>query len=114
MRDIVKSRFGCHKSLFTLTHDMFPFVVNFLGLYLEQGNATIIDCNISSNTLTGISAISPDNSILNLQESDLISNGTFQLEMPAIGSTAHRNSVTANNTLASSGIGRSRSVLLLE
>eukprot|EP00533_Pseudo-nitzschia_delicatissima_P014439 CAMPEP_0197277028 /NCGR_PEP_ID=MMETSP1432-20130617/16398_1 /TAXON_ID=44447 /ORGANISM="Pseudo-nitzschia delicatissima, Strain UNC1205" /LENGTH=521 /DNA_ID=CAMNT_0042743173 /DNA_START=235 /DNA_END=1800 /DNA_ORIENTATION=+ len=84
------------------------------GLYLEQGDASIIDCNISRNTLTGVSAISPDNAILNLQESELISNGTFQLEMPAFGSAAHRNSVTTNNTMESSGIGRSRSMLMLE
>ncbi len=81
---------------------------------MEQGDASIIDCNISRNTLTGVSAISPDNAILNLQESDLISNGTFQLEMPTFGSAAHRNSVTTNNTMESTGIGRSRSMLMLE
>jgi len=81
------------------------------GIYLEQGHASITDCNISRNTLTGISAISPDNAVLTLQESDLFSNGTFQLEMPAFGSAAFRNSVTTNNTLASSGDGRSRSLL---
>jgi len=81
------------------------------GIYLEQGHASITDCNISRNTLTGISAISPDNAILTLEESDLFSNGTFQLEMPAFGSVAFRNSVTTNNTLASSGEGRSRSIL---
>ena len=81
---------------------------------MESGNAWIVDCNISNNTLTGISAISPDSATLNLQDSDLISNGTFQLEMPAIGSIAHRNSVTTNNNLASSGMGRSRSMISLE
>jgi len=84
------------------------------GIYLEQGRASIIDCNISRNTLTGISAISPDNALLSLQESDLVSNGTFQLEMPDVGTAAHRNSVTINNTLASSGKARSRSVFLVE
>lgn len=84
------------------------------GIYLEQGHASIVDCNISRNTLTGISAISPDNALLSLQESDLVSNGTFQLEMPEVGSTAHRNSVTVNNNLASSGRGRFRSAFLVE
>jgi hypothetical protein len=94
---------------------MIYFIPNdFKGIYLEQGYASIIDCNISRNTLTGISAISRDNALLSLQESDLVSNGTFQLEMPDVGSATHRNSVTINNNLASSGRGRSRSVLLAE
>lgn len=80
------------------------------GIYLEQGHASIVDCNISQNTLTGISVVSPDNSLLNLQESDLVSNGTYQLEMPDIRSPAYRNSVTKNNNLASDGSGRRRSV----
>ena len=84
------------------------------GIYLEQGIASIIDCNISCNSLTGISAISPDNAWLKLHESDLVSNGTYQLEMPDVGSVAYRNSVTTNNNLSSSGRGRSRSALLLE
>lgn len=84
------------------------------GIYLEQGHASIVDCNISQNSLTGISAVSPDNAILNLEESDLVANGTFQLEMPAIGTTAHRNSVTANNNLSSVGHPRSRSGLVAD
>ena len=39
------------------------------GIYLEQGDASIIDCNISRNSLTGISAISPDNAVMTLKES---------------------------------------------
>ena len=81
---------------------------------MEQGRVSIIDCNISRNSLTGISAISPDNALLSLQESDLVSNGTIQLELPAIGTESHRNSVTANNNLAFSGMGRSRSGLIVE
>lgn len=84
------------------------------GIYLEQGNASIIDCNVSQNSLTGISAVSPENAILTLAQSDLVSNGTFQLEMPAIGTPAHRSSVTVNNNLASVGLARSRSGLIME
>jgi hypothetical protein len=85
------------------------------GIYLEQGHASINDCNISENSLTGISAVSPDNAVLDLDESDLISNGTFQLEMPSIGTPAHRNSsITANNRLAAVGLARSRSGLAEE
>mmetsp|Transcript_27466 Transcript_27466/g.75075 ORF Transcript_27466/g.75075 Transcript_27466/m.75075 type:complete len:616 (-) Transcript_27466:252-2099(-) len=79
------------------------------GIYVEQGQATITDCNISGNTLTGISVVSPDNALINLRESDLVSNGTFQLELPGVGTVSHGNSVSANNNLASSGIGRIRS-----
>mmetsp|Transcript_89729 Transcript_89729/g.134483 ORF Transcript_89729/g.134483 Transcript_89729/m.134483 type:complete len:301 (+) Transcript_89729:2-904(+) len=81
------------------------------GIYLEQGHAHIKDCNISRNSLTGISAVSPDNAILNLEESDLVSNGTFQLEMPAAGTNAFRHSSTQNNNMAPAGLARARSGL---
>ena len=82
------------------------------GVYLEQGNARIYDCNISNNSLTGISAVSPENAILNLEETDLVQNGTFQLEMPSPGTIARRESSTQNNRLASFGLTRSRSGLV--
>jgi hypothetical protein len=69
---------------------------------------------VSRNTLTGISAISRDNALLDLKDSDLVSNGTFQLEMPGLGSAAYMNSVTVNNNFASDGIGRYRSELFSE
>eukprot|EP00536_Pseudo-nitzschia_multiseries_P004865 jgi/Psemu1/189161/e_gw1.85.40.1 len=84
------------------------------GIYMEQGHATIRDCNISGNTLTGISVVSPDNALITLQESDLVSNGTFQLELPGVGTASHRNSVSVNNNLASSGMGRIRSGFVVE
>jgi hypothetical protein len=84
------------------------------GIYLEQGLAHITDCNVSQNSLTGISAVSSENAILNLEESDLVSNGTFQLEMPAVGTAAHRQSFTHNNNLANTGSARSRSGLVME
>ena len=82
------------------------------GVYLEQGNARIFDCNISNNSLTGISAVSPDNAILNLEETDLVQNGTFQLEMPPLGSIARRESITQDNRLAAFGLTRARSGLV--
>ncbi|KAG7350931.1 hypothetical protein IV203_010291 [Nitzschia inconspicua] len=84
------------------------------GIYLEQGHASIIDCNVSQNSLTGISAVSPENAVLTLQDSDLMSNGTFQLEMPAAGTVAHRNSSTSNITLATTGLAPTRSGLVTE
>jgi hypothetical protein len=82
------------------------------GVYLEQGHASIMDCNISQNSLTGISAVSPDNAILNLEASELVSNGSFQLELPAVGTVAHSRSNTSNNILAPNGFPRSRSGLV--
>jgi hypothetical protein len=84
------------------------------GIYLEQGNASIVDCNVSQNSLTGISAVSPENAVLNLERSDLISNGTYQLELPGPGTRAHRRSVTLNNNFANVGLARSRSGLVFE
>jgi Right handed beta helix region len=72
------------------------------GVYLEQGSAQIRNCNISENTLTGISAVSPDNAILHLSDTSLIANGTFQLELPSIGSNARDQSRIENNQLSSS------------
>ncbi len=84
------------------------------GVYLEQGHANIVDCNISLNCLTGISAVSPDNAILNLEQSELVSNGSFQLEMPAVGTPAHSRSNTINNIMSAIGLPRSRSGLVAE
>ena len=80
------------------------------GIYLEQGTAKIANCNISQNSLTGISAVSPSNAILHLEDSELVSNGAFQLEMPNIGTRARRQSSTRNITLMNVGfLSRSRS-----
>lgn len=84
------------------------------GVYLEQGHARIVDCNISLNCLTGVSAVSPDNAILDLEQSELVSNGSFQLEMPAVGTPAHTRSSTVNNTFSANGLPRSRSGLAKE
>jgi hypothetical protein len=84
------------------------------GVYLEQGHASILDCTISQNSLTGISAVSPENAILDLQESELVSNGSFQLEMPGIGSLAYSRSKTSNNFLSANGRPRPRSGLVVD
>jgi hypothetical protein len=82
------------------------------GIYLEQGRAVVRDCNISQNSLTGISAISQDNAILSLEQSDLVANGAVQLEMPPNGSLSHRRSLTRDNNFAINGYTRSRSGLI--
>lgn len=84
------------------------------GLYLEQGTAHITNCKISNNTLTGISAVSPANAILTLESSDLVANGSNQLELPPFGSLARRRTVLRNNQIASNGNGQFRSGLIAQ
>lgn len=79
------------------------------GVYLEQGKAVIRDCNISRNSLTGISAVSLHNTLLDLESSDLVANGTAQLEMPRGGTSRD---LERNNRLAAIGLLRSRSGLV--
>ena len=78
------------------------------GVYLEQGMATLSNCNISNNSLTGISAISQTNAFLNASDSDLAGNGTAQVELPPAGSLSRQRSVLENNTISANGVGRSR------
>lgn len=79
------------------------------GIYIEQGTATIRDCNISKNSLTGISAVSTDHSTLQVESSCLQSNGSIQVELPPIGSPSRRRSYSRNNTISTNGHGRARS-----
>ena len=84
------------------------------GIYLEQGSTTIYDCNISRNSLTGISAVSAENAFLDLRESDLVGNGSVQLELPFHGSISRRRSILENNIISSGGVGRVRSNILTQ
>jgi Right handed beta helix region len=83
------------------------------GIYLEQGVASIRHSNVSSNSLTGISVVSPDNAVLTLEDSTLVSNGTYQLELPPPGTASRQRCVTNNNTLAVRGEACLRSGLTL-
>ena len=69
------------------------------GIYVEQGRARIVDSNISRNTLTGISVVSHENARLYMENSDLIDNGTFQLEWPPLGSRTRELSASINNRM---------------
>ena len=74
------------------------------GVYLEQGKATIQECNISSNNLTGISAVSHDNAALVLRNSDLVANGQVNIERPPPGTPSFRLSDISNtNHIAAVG-----------
>jgi len=84
------------------------------GIYLEQGCAVVRNCNISQNSLTGISAVSQQNAILDMEATDLIANGAMQLEMPPTGSESHTRSSTQNNNMAETGSLRNRSGMVVE
>jgi hypothetical protein len=84
------------------------------GIYLEQGSVMLNNCNVSRNALTGVSAVSPENAILIIKDSDLVANGTDQLEMPPQGSNSRRKSSSVNNRIESSGKMQVRSGLCFD
>ena len=79
------------------------------GVYVENGLATIRDCNISCNTLTGISAVSTDEARLHIENSDVWANRSDQMELPPPSSGR---SINRNNIISSEGSGRPRSTHL--
>lgn len=81
------------------------------GVYLEQGKANVTDCSISRNALTGLSAVSLDNAILTIQDSELVGNATLQLELPQEGSISFRRSTSIRNSTSREGDLRLRSGL---
>jgi len=81
------------------------------GVYLEQGTAVLRECNVSNNSLTGISAVSHHNAFLTVESSDITGNGTIQLEMPPIGSMSREKSSSDQNYISQIGCGRNRSGL---
>ncbi len=80
-------------------------------MYVENSLATIKDCNISGNTLTGISAISTDEARLHIEDSDVWGNRLDQMELP---SPTSGRSINRNNTIASVRVGLPRSMHLKE
>lgn len=85
------------------------------GIYVEQGTARVRDCNISKNSLTGMSGISPDKATLQIENSDIISNGSVQLELPPRGTVSRDRSFSrGNNISAFRGMGRPRTRFLQE
>ena len=84
------------------------------GIYVEQGTIRISDCNISKNSLTGLSGISQDSATLQVVNSDLQSNGSVQLELPPIGSPSRERSYSRGNNISTLGQGRPRSRFLIE
>lgn len=82
------------------------------GIYVEQGMAKICQSSICHNSLTGISVVSPDHASLHLEASELVWNGTFQLEWSAAAqqqSVSGRSSELNDNHMAVQGAMRLRS-----
>ena len=69
------------------------------GVYLEQGKATLHNCLVANNTLTGISAVSYEKAFLTLTDSIVSQNGTHQMELPPLGTPARNQCVIENNDL---------------
>eukprot|EP00804_Cyclotella_cryptica_P021251 CCRYP_001531-RA/>CCRYP_001531-RA protein AED:0.37 eAED:-0.77 QI:0/0/0/0.5/1/1/2/0/698 len=84
------------------------------GIYVEQGVAKICDCNISKNSLTGVSAVSQENATLQIENSDLKSNGSVQVELPPLGSPSRGRSFSRGNNISVTGQGRPRTRFLQE
>ena len=85
------------------------------GIYIEQGIATVRDCNISKNSLTGMSGIHQYKATLQIEDSDFISNGSVQLELPPQGTISRDRSYSrGNNISAFPGHGRPRTRFLKE
>lgn len=72
------------------------------GVYVEQGLAKINDCNISGNSLTGISAVSTVQARLHIEDSDIRANRSDQMELPPIESGR---CINRNNTISNDGGG---------
>ena len=84
------------------------------GVYLEQGVVNLMDCNVSQNSLTGISAVSHHNATIVVENSDLQGNGTLQLELPPTGTQSRGRCVSKNNLISPQGSGRRRSSITPE
>jgi hypothetical protein len=52
------------------------------GLYVERGHVVLRNCNISNNTSSGISVVNGRGSFLDMQETDILSNGGSPLDLP--------------------------------
>lgn len=70
------------------------------GIYVEQGTVRVLDCNISKNSLTGMSGISEDKATLQIENSDIVSNGSVQLELPPHGSASRERSFSRGNNIS--------------
>jgi hypothetical protein len=73
------------------------------GVYVERGAAKIIDCNVSHNTLTGVSVVARNEAkgevSIELSNSDVCGNEADQLELSANSWQEQGNNVHHNAKL---------------
>jgi hypothetical protein len=51
------------------------------GIYIDQGVVSITDCNVSQNSASGVSVISPDLTELTLTKTDILTNGNRPIDV---------------------------------
>jgi hypothetical protein len=51
------------------------------GIYIDQGVVSVTDCNVSRNSASGISFISPDMTQLTVKNTDLLRNGIRSIQL---------------------------------
>jgi hypothetical protein len=98
--DVIGNGIGNYPDNATTRHHRRGIARGHSGIYLEQGEAQIRNSTVINNTLTGVSVVSPDNATLQLSQSLLAGNGTFQLELPPTGSASRERCQLNDNTLA--------------
>ena len=79
------------------------------GFYLENGHATLTECNISNNSSCGISVSSPESRLI-LSHSDVVANGHSNQVEAAFGSQQ----LGTGNNVAKTGLVKVRSLLGLQ
>lgn len=86
------------------------------GFYLENGHATLTECNITNNSSCGISVSSMD-SRLTLSHSDVVANGHSNQVEVAFGGLSEQNNwnvMGGGNNVAKTGLVKVRSLLGLQ
>ena len=81
--DVIKNGTGKTRTAIYSNERRRGFARGHSGVYVENGLATLRDCNISGNTLTGISAILTDKARLHIEDSDIRANWSDQMELPS-------------------------------
>ena len=66
------------------------------GIYLEQGALKMSSCNVSKNSLTGLSCVSEINCQLQCEDSHVLFNGNGAIDLPGFHSLSYRNCSLSN------------------
>jgi hypothetical protein len=80
------------------------------GIYIEQGIVSVTNCNVSNNSASGLSIISPDQAELRMNRTDVVLNGFNPIDLP-IGNTSGV-TVGSNCQVSAMGTAHARSSVL--